>query len=110
MSEPENDRTTAIQHAREAFEELRNAITALATDVNEIGALVDVISEIGEAVLELDQDGAAEGELIEAGLESLEPKDDDNDDLRMGLRWLVVACGAAAKGTTPARRKKVRRK
>lgn len=57
-------------------------------------ALASVLEEVGKAVRKVAKKGEDPEAFIEAGFEALEPTGDDDDDLRVGIQWLVIACSA----------------
>ena len=81
----EEDRSAAADRGEAIMKDIMEGL-------EQATAFAHVLEEVGIAVRKASSKSDDPEKFLKAGFEALEPKGDDDDDLRVGLQWFVIAC------------------
>mgnify|MGYP001606640388 CR=1 FL=1 len=85
----DEDRATASKRGEAIMKDIMEGL-------EQATALDHIFEEVGKAVRKVAAKSDSPEKFLKAGFDALEPKGDDDDDLRVGIQWFVIACSGGA--------------
>lgn len=99
-----------VAEKSEAAERGKAIMQDIMEGLEQATALAHVLEEVGAAVRKVAGKSDDPEKFLKAGFDALEPSGDDDDDLRVGIQWLVIACSGGGEVEEEEEEKPARKK